>query len=587
MQYNILSIWYRLSMPPKKWKLKTADAETVQRLIRAINCQPVTAAILAHRGIDTESKARQYFEPLLTHLSSPFILKDMHKAVSRICDAIIHKEKILIFGDYDVDGVTATTLLYRFLSRAGADVAYYIPHRITEGYGLKPQHISGYAVPNRFRVLVTVDCGSSNHDAVKLAQDAGIDVIVADHHEVPRILPPALAVINPKRRDCPSHLDYLAGVGVAFYLTVGVRKQLRDLNFWVGESEPNLKKSCDLVALGTVSDMVPLVNDNRILTKAGLEVIRSDCRVGIEAMLRACGLDNRYIDTEDIAYRIGPRINAAGRIDHAESSAELLITHDLDKARRISDLLNNLNAQRQREEQKALEQILYKIDRHPDLMLDECLVLADPYWHEGVLGIIASRLTKMYFRPVVLLSTDGETAKGSARSIPKVDLYDILVACKDMLVRFGGHSMAAGLQIRTDGIDEFRQAFQSAIAQTTNAEDFIQQVDIDYQLDLEEITPQLLDELELLKPFGTKNPEPLFLAQDIQVASSKIVANAHRRMQLKPSKGKSRRSIAAIQFNADDRSLQTTHFTKMAYRLQWNRWNGNKSMQIVVEEVEI
>lgn len=580
-------MWYRLSMPPQKWNIKTADAEIVKRLTRIVNCRPATATILTHRGIDTESKARQYLEPSLTHLSPPFIMQDMQKAVPRICDAVIGKERILIFGDYDVDGVTATTVLYRFLRQAGADVAFYIPHRIREGYGLKPQHVSDYAVPNRFRVLVTVDCGSSNHDAVKLAQKAGIDVIVADHHEVPRILPPAYAIINPKRVDCPSNLDYLAGVGVAFYLTVGIRKRLRDLDFWNGESEPNLKESCDLVALGTVSDMVPLVNDNRILTKTGLEVIRSSGgRLGIKALLHACGLEKNYFDTEDIAYRIGPRINAAGRIDHARSAAELLITDDLAEARRISDLLNNLNARRQKEEQKVLDEILNKLDKQPDLMQNQCLVLAGMGWHEGVLGIIASRLVRLFFRPVVLLSTDGQTAKGSARSIPNVNLYDILSACQEILVRFGGHSMAAGLQIRTARIDDFKQAFQNAIAQTTNAKDFTRQIDIDYQLDLEEITPPLLDELELLKPFGASNPEPLFLAQDIQVASSKIVASTHRRMQLKPSKGKSHRSFAAIQFNAGDRFLQTTHFSKMAYRLQWNRWNGNKSMQIVVEEVE-
>jgi single-stranded-DNA-specific exonuclease len=570
----------------KNWQMQQPDPGVVEKLSRELNYHPLTATVLVNRNIFTLTDAQSFLNISLSNLRSPFSLKDMDAAVNRIHKAIIENEKILIFGDYDVDGVTAVVILLNFLRYVGADVSYYIPHRITEGYSIQPMHISQYVRPNQFDLVITADCGSGSHQAVAAANRFGIDVIITDHHNISEDIPPALAVINPKRHDCNAGLPNLAGVGVAFFLLICLRTHLREIGYWDKRPEPNLKEYCDLVALGTVADMVPLIEENRILSKTGLELIKAGHRPGLTALLEASAIRNQSLSAEDIAFRLAPRLNAAGRMDHAARAVELLITKDPNAAEKAAHTLNLLNRKRQDLEKGILTDINRFIDNNPSLLRRQSLVLYRPGWHAGVLGIVASRMMHNYHRPVVLISLQNGTGKGSARSVEGLNLYDTLAACEPFLESFGGHAMAAGLQIREEKIADFQDAFEKEIQRTTSPEALIPALQIDSELDFTAISDDLLDELELLMPFGAGNPEPLFLARNVKVANSKIVAKSHRRMILSQTSGYTTATIPAIQFNVDDEDAKKNHFDQIVFRLHWNRWNGKKSAQIVVEDLQ-
>ncbi|MBE9544689.1 MAG: single-stranded-DNA-specific exonuclease RecJ [Proteobacteria bacterium] len=570
----------------KNWQMQQPDPGVVEKLSRELNYHPLTATVLVNRDIFTLTDAQSFLNISLSDLRSPFSLKDMDAAVNRIHKAIIENEKILIFGDYDVDGVTAVVILLNFLRYVGADVSYYIPHRITEGYSIQPMHISQYVRPNQFDLIITADCGSGSHQAVEAANRFGIDVIITDHHNISEDIPPALAVINPKRHDCNAGLPNLAGVGVAFFLLICLRTHLREIGYWDERPEPNLKEYCDLVALGTVADMVPLIEENRILSKTGLELIKTGHRPGLTALLEASAIRNQSLSAEDIAFRLAPRLNAAGRMDHAARAVELLITKDPNAAEKAAHTLNLLNRKRQDLEKGILTDINRFIDNNPSLLRRRSLVLYRPGWHAGVLGIVASRMMHNYHRPVVLISLQDGTGKGSARSVEGLNLYDTLAACEPFLESFGGHAMAAGLQIREEKIADFQDAFEKEIQRTTSPEILIPALQIDSELDFAAVSDGLMDELELLMPFGAGNPEPLFLARNVKVANSKIVAKSHRRMILSQASGYTTTTIPAIQFNVDDEDAKKFHFDQIVFRLHWNRWNGKKSAQIVVEDLQ-
>jgi len=568
----------------KHWQILKPDIISVENIVKALKCNPIIASILVNRHIVTTEDATSFLKPSLNNLRGPFSIKDMDIAVNRIFSAITSNEKILIFGDYDVDGITAITILFEFFRWVGADVSYYIPHRIKEGYGLQVQHISDYVLPNSIKLIITADCGSSSHHAVKAARDNGIDVIITDHHNISERPQQAVAVINPKQHDCHSGFDNLAGVGVAFYLVISLRKHLRDMHFWQNRPEPNLKNLCDLVALGTVADIVPLINENRIFTRIGLNLINSGNRCGINALIEACGIKMHSTDAQDIAFKLAPRLNAAGRIDHAKSAVKLLTTTEQETAKYIAGSLNSMNIKRQEIEKKILDEILLYLSKNPGLLSKSSLVLSHRDWHEGVLGIVASRIVKMYFRPVVLIAVKEDVGKGSSRSIPGFDLYKGLQACSSDLESFGGHSMAGGLKIKTEKIDLFQRNFENAVAKMTEPDDFVRTISIDYGLDFDDISDGLIDELESLKPFGAGNPEPLFMTRNVKVLSSQIVGENHRRMILGQSSGKKNRTFKAIQFNINTGIPLNESFDKIAFRLCWNRWNNKKTAQIVVEE---
>ncbi len=572
----------------KQWQYCTPDEKAVKDLSKALQCHPVTAAVLVNRKMFSVDDVNRFLDASLTNLRFPVTFKDMDIAIKRIYQAIKNKEKVLIFGDYDVDGITATALLFEFFQYSGVDISYYIPHRIEEGYGLKVNHIEKPARSNDISLIITVDCGSSSHEAVKKAKDAGIDVIITDHHRISEPLPEALAIVNPTRKDCNSGLDYLAGVGVAFYLLIYLRKYMRDNGFWQTVSEPNLKTMCDLVAMGTVADMVPVIEENRIFVKAGLEILNANPRPGIRAIMALFGNKASVIDAEDIAFKLAPRLNAAGRIDHATRALDLLLSKDVHKANKNAAFLEKLNIQRKEIETRIVKEIEQHIKEYPDILDRKTLVLTDHFsvegWHEGVLGIVASYFVNKYYRPSIFIAVKNGTGKGSGRSPSEINLYDLLFSCASYLKSFGGHSVAAGVTLDAEQIGNFREHIEKEVNKVCMTETLAPVVLIDAVLDFDNISDQLISELEQLMPFGIANREPVFMAGKIRVFSSKIVGENHRQMLLKQADSKQNRLFNAINFNIDTRAPFNDKFEKMAFRLRWNRWNGSKTVQIVVEE---
>lgn len=563
------------------------ELRMVGQITSQLNVHPIIATLLVNRKITTTSAADAFLNPSVKQIRPPFAIKDMERATARLACAVQNQERILIFGDYDVDGITATAGLLQFFKQIGADATYYIPHRIKEGYGLKPQHIRDNAVTDRVDLIITADCGSSSHDAARAAKDVGLDLIITDHHKISADLPDAYAVINPNRHDCAAGFEHLSGVGVAFCVMISLRKHLRDSGFWKNRSEPNLAHFYDLIALGTIADMVPMKDENRIFSKIGLNTIKSGRRIGIRTLCEISGTDPKTIDTEDIAFRIAPRLNAAGRIDHADIAVSLLSDTEFENAARTATILNDLNQKRRQIETETLFQIHAYLKKHPHIPKEPAIILAQEGWHEGVLGIVASKLVEKFNRPAVLISTRDGIGKGSARGLPNINLFDALCKCKDKLDHFGGHAMAGGLQIQTEKIDLFRKQFQKVIATTIDKKVSIHRLIIDGRLDFDQITPILLDSLACLDPHGPENPPPLFMAEDIQVVDASIVGKTHCRMTLcQPSVAPQKR-FKAIQFNVNPESVPTDRFKRMVFRPTWNYWNNRKSIQLIVEDVRM
>ena len=559
------------------WDILEPDPAAVRQLASEMAIDPVVAAVLVNRHITTAKAAGAFLKPTLAAITPPDTITDMPAAARRLARALREGEKILVFGDYDVDGVTATALLLDFLRQAGGRVAHYIPHRRKEGYGLKSDHVRQRILPGGFRLVVTVDCGISSHEAVHSAAAGGVDVIITDHHRPSGSLPEALAVINPQRSDCSAGLDHMAGVGMAFYLLVELRRQLRSEGFWHKRPEPNLKAFCDLVALGTIADMVPLVAENRAFIRAGLPVMTS--RPGLKALTDICRIAPDRVESDDVAFRLAPRLNAAGRMAHANLALRLLTTRDPQRSRRIARTLDRLNTRRQHTENAIVEMIRARIAARPELLEHRALVMAQPAWHEGVLGIVAARMARTYCRPVVLLSRNGRMACGSARSIPGVDLHRALSACRDHLAHFGGHAMAAGLTLPVDQLPSFEERLQDYLAHETLAEAYRPRLALDAEIGLDQIRPLLLDQLEALQPFGQAIPEPIFMLRDIGVDTHRLVGGHHRRLTLSaPRAGR----VQAIHFNVDPAQSPPERFDRMACHVRWNRWKESRRPQLVI-----
>jgi single-stranded-DNA-specific exonuclease len=570
----------------KRWIISRPDFEGAQQICREAGCHPVVAAILAKRGVKSKKDTIEFLNPSFDQFRSFNKLIDLPQAVNRIAKAIIHRENILVFGDYDVDGVTSTAILYDFLKNAGAQVSYYIPDRMSEGYGLIEKQIENIALPRDVHLIITADCGSGSYDAIARAKACGIDVIVTDHHRISYPLPDALAIVNPQRQDCPSGSKCFAGVGVVFCLVICLRKHLRDIKFWNFHSQPNLKEYCDLVALGTISDIVPMIRENRIITKTGIDVINKNPRPGIKALLETAGISKPYIDDDYIAYRIGPRINAAGRMDHAEFGVELLLTKDNDRATQLAEKLNALNSLRQKEEVYIFNQIEKFLKDEPSALEKKALVLSGHDLHEGVLGIVASRLIEKFYRPVILISFKKGIGKGSGRSIPGINIFDALAACSKYLDNFGGHPMAAGIQIKSEQYAQFKDAFERTVAILSKKVEPGPSLEIDYELNFDKITENLIDGLNSLQPFGPQNPEPVFYSKHIEITFSKIIGSRHLRLMVKQKNNATpSTSFTAVWFNADEDLSERRYIKEIAYRLRKNYWNGSQSIQLVIEDI--
>jgi single-stranded-DNA-specific exonuclease len=571
----------------KLWRILQPDLKAVENITRDLKCTPILGAILVNRKMDSVKQARAFLHPSLTHMRPPFSIKDMDVAVKRIGKAIEKGENILIFGDYDVDGITSAAVIYEFLDSIGAHISLYIPHRLKEGYGLQQKQIIDYAIPNRIDLIITTDCGSSSHEAIQEAQNAGLDVVVTDHHRVSADPPQAVALINPNRPGCRAGFEHLAGVGVAFMVVVALRKYLRDTHFWQNRTEPNLLRLCDLVCLGTLADAVPLVDENRILTQAGLNLIKTgNTRPGLKTLLDVCGINKTVVTCEDIAFQIVPRLNAAGRMEHARVAMDLLMAQNRSSAASMARSLDILNRTRKESETEILTDIRGFLSKNLQESKKSAIVLANHRWHEGVLGIVASRLVDEYHRPVILISTRDGLGKGSGRSIPGFDLYRGLSKCTRFLEAFGGHSMAAGLKIKSQNIGDFREFFEASVKDTVHTGDGIPELLLDCEIEFSDISDQLLDEIDMLRPFGESNPNPVFMARNISVKSSRTVGRNHRRMVLNQPSSGTQTSFGAIHFNSVTDAALPDAYNRIAFRLNWNHWKGDKTPQLVIVDTD-
>jgi len=557
------------------WQLKTPNHGLADELEKALTIPPLVALILTTRRITSHEQAEDFLYSRLKDMHSPYQLPDIDKAVSRVAGAIVEGEQIAIYGDYDVDGITGTALLVHFLSSLGGRVRWHIPHRIKEGYGLNTEalkmlHRQGVTL------VVTVDCGSTDHEPIQLARELGMDIIVTDHHKLPDIPPDANVILNPKGHEEIPELADLAGVGVAFYLATAIRAHFRRNGRWTSSEQPNLKKYLDLVALGTLADMVPLTGTNRILASIGLSELSRTPRFGLRALKETCGLRGGKVSNWDVLFRLGPRLNAPGRLGSGDSALRLLLTTESAEAQKLAQQLEKLNRQRQSVEDQLLAEALSLIEANKAHKQSSSLVLASPGWHKGVLGLVASRLTERFNKPTILLTLVDELWEGSGRSVGIFDLYQALARCRDHLVRFGGHRLAAGLGLTQSQLAGFRPAFEEAVREGITPQDITKTRKVDAVVHLEEITSELMTYLERMQPYGVGNPEPIFCCRDFQVEDSQILKGSHWRLRLRQDKAR----LTGIGFNLleSDQSLPLPQW--LLFSPRWNHWRGKRQIQL-------
>lgn len=556
------------------WTLQKPDPERQQSLVRELNIHPVTAQILINRGITDAAEARDYLVPDLAALPDPFLLADMRIAVERIARALEDGKQIAVIGDYDVDGVVSAALLVHFFRALGVKLDVHIPHRVTEGYGLNDEAIARIKERGA-SLIITVDNGTRSISELEKAKQSGIDVIVTDHHEVGDELPPAIAVINPKRSDSKYPDRELAGCGVAFMLIMALRKHLREQGKFTG-SGPNLKEHLDLVATGTVADIVPLTGVNRTLTKFGLNEAARTTKPGLRALMDMCGLPDKdgQVRAGHVAFRIGPRINAAGRMDDAYPSLECLTTEDPARAVELAAVLDKTNTSRQQLEERILQEALSM--KVVNDSRRNGIVVTSTGWHPGVVGIVASRLARMTGKPSAVISCTDGVGKGSVRTAGNVDLMKVLAESHDLLERYGGHKQAAGLTIDAARIEEFSRRFDLACKAQGQGD---VAMNVDAYVEPGQITDRLLNELACIEPFGQGNPEPVLCSPQLTIADMSVVGGKHVRLTL--TDGVKR--FSGIAFGMVDEREHMQAQPLVAFVPQFNTWNGRTTIQLKVK----
>ena len=557
----------------KKWQIYETDDEKIEELKEKYKLNDLLVTILVNRGIDNEEKIRQFLEPTRQDFYNPYLMKDMEIAVERIVKAIESQEKVIIYGDYDVDGITSTTVLKKFLKDLGLEVSYYIPNRLNEGYGLNNKAIEKI-VNEGYSLMITVDCGISAIEEIDYANSLGLETIVTDHHEPGEVLPKALAVVDNKRKDSTYPFRDLAGVGVAFKLTqaLGMKLELK---------EEAYLKYLDIVCVGTISDIVPLVDENRVITKLGLLLVRQTKNMGLKSIINSSGYNK--IDSNTISFGVAPRINACGRMGKAEEALELLLSTDIYEVNELTKKLNEHNIERQEIEKSIYESAVEKIEKNH---LDEnrTIVVGGEDWHHGVIGIVSSKITDMYFKPSILLSfEENGTGKGSGRSIPGFDLHQALTKCQDTLEKFGGHSMAVGVTIKKENLEKFREEFEKVAAEE-KTEDIVPILNVDSKIDLNSVDKDVIESLKALEPFGEANKMPIFAFKNLRIDSIRALSEGkHLKLTLKEDNI----IINAIGFNMGKLAEEYRIGDKIdvAGVLEINTFNGVDNLQINIKDV--
>ena len=566
-----------------KWKYDSPSPEQqaeAKALAEKLNFSPILGDLLIRRGITTESAAKCFFRPQLADLINPFLMKDMDIAVDRLNDAMGRKERILVYGDYDVDGCTAVALVYKFLQQFYSNIDYYIPDRYDEGYGVSKKGID-YANSTGVKLIIILDCGIKAIEEISYAKSLGIDFIICDHHVPDEKLPPAVAILNPKREDDPYPFKHLCGCGVGFKFMQGFAKNN-------GIPFSRLVPLLDLCAVSIAADIVPVVNENRILAFHGLKQLNMNPSVGLKSIIDICGLTNRDISMSDIVFKIGPRINASGRMENGKESVDLLVEKDFPMALKMAKHINEYNEQRKdidkqmTEEANGIVQRLKQQNHHTS-----SIVLYDEDWKKGVIGIVASRLTEIYFRPTVILTRDGDIATGSARSVTGFDVYSAIKSCRDMLVNFGGHTYAAGLTLLWKDVKEFRDRFQKYVEEHITPEQTEAILEIDEVIDFKDISKKFHNELKKFAPFGPQNPKPVFCTRNVfDYGTSRVVGREQEHIKLELVDSKSSTVVNGIAFgqSASAKYIKSKRAFDIAYTIEDNIFKRNQA-QLQIEDL--
>lgn len=554
------------------WREREVEAERVSAIATALGAPAALARVLVGRGVTTPEAAERFLAPRLADLPDPGRLAGIDAAVARLADALKRGETIGIFGDYDVDGVTSTTLLWDFLDMLGAEVTATLPDRLAEGYGLSRAGVDRLKAAGA-SLIVTVDCGVTAHEEVAYCAAQGIDVVVIDHHTVPVTLPKAVSVINPHRDDCASGAEHLCAVGVTFNLCLALRRHLREQGFFsTSRPEPDLKRGLDLVALGTVADVVPLVEDNRVFVTYGIRAMQRAARQGVSSLLEVARVDPGRVTASTLGFQLGPRVNAAGRLGDAMKAVELLRSASAAKAQALAATLDRENASRRDLERRMVEEAVAEIDGSELHRSAKVLVVGSESWHPGVVGIVASRIVDRYGKPAVVV---GEGGRGSGRSVPAYHLYDGLRAVSDTLDGFGGHAHAAGVRVKPGGLERFREALCAHAGATLSDADLARVLIHDGALHVDDVDVELCQALARAAPFGRKNPEPVFRVDGVTPRGLRELSGGHFKANVHP-----RRVVEAVMFGGGERIGQFGGVVDLLGTPEINEWRGGRTLQL-------
>ena len=556
----------------KRWKILSADKQKSNLLQSALKISPIICDILVERGIVTFEESKKYFRPELKDLHDPWLMKDMDKAVERIIRAVNNNEKILVFGDYDVDGTTSVASMHSFLKKVHADLDFYIPHRYREGYGVSKAGID-FANENGFSLIISLDCGIKSIELVKYAKDLSIDFIICDHHLPDEELPNAVAILNPKQKNCNYPYKELCGCGVGFKLISALAPQF-------GLSDDDIYESLDLVATAIAADIVPMTGENRILAYYGLKKANENPNNGIKALWFLSNLKTN-LHINNLVFIIAPRVNAAGRMDDARKAVQMFIAGSYDEALQYAEMLHSDNTERKEADLSITSEALSLITENADWHDRKSTVVFQSHWHKGVVGIVASRLIEHYYRPTIVLTQSGEYIAGSARSVPGFNLYEAVHACREHLIGYGGHFAAAGLTLEIDKIDAFRDKFEEIVSATIHPELLIPEIIIDAEINFKDIQWPFYNIIQQMEPFGPDNLRPVFVARKVwNTGYSKIVKEEHIKFSLKQNNI----VLTGIAFKMSDKFhlLQMNKPIDVVFKIDENEWNGNKTLQLRV-----
>ena len=554
----------------KKWEVCKIEEEIVNKICKENNLSTLLGSILVSKQVDSEEKIRLFLNPTREDFHDPFLMPDMEKAVQRILNAIKEQHKTIIYGDYDVDGITSVTVLKKYLEERGLEVGTYIPNRLNEGYGLNKNAVKKIA-DQGYTLIITVDCGISCIEEIEYANELGIEVIVTDHHEPGEEIPKCLAVIDAKRKDNHYPFNQLAGVGVVF-------KLIQAISIKLNLDAKEYLKYLDIVCVGTISDIVPLVDENRVITKLGLKLVERTKNIGLKTLLESTGY--KEINSTTISFGIAPRINACGRMGEEIEALHLFLTNDLQEAKQISEKLNKYNTERQEIEKQIFKQALELVENQEE---KPCIVLGKEGWHHGIIGIVASKITDIYFKPSILICFEGKEGKGSGRSIPGFDLHDAVMNCNTYVEKFGGHSMAIGINVKKENFEKFKKEFET-YTQNSHINDIIPIIKIDREVDIRKINIQDIKDLKLLEPYGEANKMPLFLIKNLKIQAIRTLSECkHIKLKL----GIDNYIIDAIGFNMGNIADKYLIGDKVDVvgSLEINEFGGNENIQINLKDM--